>query len=237
MTIDARRLNFNETANALRDGQIDAGFWSVGPPTSSILDLATTRDVVIIPLSEEEVSAAQEAEPVFAAYTLPADTYPGQSEGVTTISTPNVLITNSDMDEELAYNVTKAMYDHVDELIAIHPAANNTTVDFSLRGHADPLSPRRSALLSGNRARGSTRLDAPGVRMKHPSRKTMRKGVLLFLFTILSVGSAAPYLEVWQNDTLLLQLDLTDDPTWTLRWNHSVTGILVSDYYAYKGDR
>ena len=37
--IDERRLNFNETANALRDGQIDAGFWSVGPPTSSILDL------------------------------------------------------------------------------------------------------------------------------------------------------------------------------------------------------
>ena len=37
----AQRLNFNETANALRDGQIDAGFWSVGPPTSSLVDLAT----------------------------------------------------------------------------------------------------------------------------------------------------------------------------------------------------
>ncbi|MCH8506623.1 MAG: TAXI family TRAP transporter solute-binding subunit, partial [Ectothiorhodospiraceae bacterium] len=42
--IRVQRLNFNETADALRDGDIDAGFWSVGPPTSSILNLATTRD-------------------------------------------------------------------------------------------------------------------------------------------------------------------------------------------------
>ena len=139
--IDERRLNFNETANALRDGQIDAGFWSVGPPTSSILDLATTRNVVILSLSEEEISAAQEEEPVFAAYTLPAGTYPGQDEDVTTISTPNVLIVNDEMDEELAYQMTKAMYDHVDELIAIHPAANNTTVEFSLSATPIPFHP------------------------------------------------------------------------------------------------
>ncbi len=139
--IDERRLNFNETANALRDGQIDAGFWSVGPPTSSILDLATTRNVTIISLSEEEISAAQEAEPVFAAYTLPAGTYPGQDEDVTTISTPNVLIVSADMDEELAYQMTQAMYDHVDELIAIHPAANNTTVEFSLDATPIPFHP------------------------------------------------------------------------------------------------
>ena len=139
--IDERRLNFNETANALRDGQIDAGFWSVGPPTSSILDLATTRDVTVISLSEEEISAAQEEEPVFASYTLPAGTYPGQDEDVTTISTPNVLIVSADMDEELAYQMTQAMYDNVDELIAIHPAANNTTVEFSLGATPIPFHP------------------------------------------------------------------------------------------------
>src|SRR5690606_32593026 len=50
--IDVQRLNFNETADALRDGQIDAGFWSVGPPTSSILNLATTHDIVLIGLTE-----------------------------------------------------------------------------------------------------------------------------------------------------------------------------------------
>ena len=72
--------------------------------------------------------------------------------------------------------------------------------------------------------------------MNHLLRK-MRKSALLFLFTLLSVGNTAPFLEVWQDDTMILQLDLVNCATWTLRWNHSVTGILVSDYYAYKGEQ
>lgn len=36
-----------------------------------------------------------------------------------------------------------------------------------------------------------------------------------------------------QHGTLLLSLSLADDPTWIIRWNHSVTGIVVSDYYEY----
>jgi TRAP transporter TAXI family solute receptor len=138
---DEQRLNFNETADALRDGDIDAGFWSVGPPTSSILNLATTRDISMIALSEEEVAAALDAQPVFAAYTLRPGLYEGMDEGVSTISTPNVLFVHEDMDEELAYNITKAMYENVDALIAIHPAANDTTLEFSVNSTPIPFHP------------------------------------------------------------------------------------------------
>lgn len=139
--IDEQRLNFNETAAALRDGQIDAGFWSVGPPTSSILDLATTRDIVMIVLSEEEIANAIEFEPSFAPYTLPAGTYPGVDEPVSTIGTPNVLVVAAEMDEQLAYDITAMIYEHVDELRAIHPAANDTTVEFSMAATPIPLHP------------------------------------------------------------------------------------------------
>ena len=60
---------------------------------------------------------------------------------VTTISTPNVLVVHADMDEELAYNITKAMYENVAELIAIHPAANDTTIDFSVASTPIPFHP------------------------------------------------------------------------------------------------
>lgn len=129
---DARRLNFNETADALRDGDIDVGFWSVGPPTSSILNLATTSDVRLIGLTDEEMANASEEEPVFAPYELGAGLYEGMEEPVQTVGIPNVLIASSEMDEELAYQVTKALFEHTDELIAIHPAANDTTVKFSV---------------------------------------------------------------------------------------------------------
>ncbi len=139
--ISVQRLNFNETADALRDGDIDVGFWSVGPPTSSILNLAATRDIRLIALSDEEIARADEADPIFAPYTLRAGIYDGVEEPVPTISIPNVVVTNADLDDELAYQVTKALFEFTDELIAIHPAANDTTVEFSLESTPVPFHP------------------------------------------------------------------------------------------------
>lgn len=135
------RFNFNETADALRDGDIDAGFWSVGPPTSSILNLAATRDIRLVGLSDEEIANAQEEEPVFAAYELRADLYEGMDEPVQTVSVPNVLVVNAELSDDLAYEVTKVLFEKTDELIAIHPAARDTTVEFSLNATPIPLHP------------------------------------------------------------------------------------------------
>jgi len=139
--IEEQRLNFNETADALRNGDIDAGFWSVGPPTSSIMNLAATQNISLVPLSDEEVANAIEVEPVFAAYTLRKGIYEGIEEPVSTIAVPNVLVVNAAMDEDLAYQITKNMFEHVDELIAVHPAANDTTVEFSVGSTPIPMHP------------------------------------------------------------------------------------------------
>ncbi len=136
-----QRLNFNETADAIRDGDIDAGFWSVGPPTSSILNLAATRDIRLISLSDEEIANAQEEEAVFAPYELAAGMYDGMDEAVQTIGIPNVLVVNADMDEELAYQLTQLLFENTDELIAVHPAANDTTIEFTMNSTPVPLHP------------------------------------------------------------------------------------------------
>jgi uncharacterized protein len=139
--IDEQRLNFNETADALRDGDIDAGFWSVGPPTSSIMNLAATRSIRLIPLSDEEIAAAQEEEPVFAPYTLRAGIYDGIEEDVQTVEIPNVFVVSEEMDEDLAYEVTRVIFERIDDLIAVHPAAEDTTVDFTMNSTPIPLHP------------------------------------------------------------------------------------------------
>lgn len=139
--MNVQRLNFNETADAIRDGDIDAGFWSVGPPTSSIMNLASTRDIRLISLTDEEIENAQEDEPVFAPYELKAETYEGVDEAVQTIGIPNVLVVNADMDEQLAYDVTKMLFERIDELIDVHPAAENTTVEFSMESTPVPFHP------------------------------------------------------------------------------------------------
>ena len=139
--IDEQRLNFNETADALANGDIDAGFWSVGAPTSSITNLSTTQSIRMIALSDDEISAARAANPVFARTMLAGGIYEGVDEAVPSLGIPNVLAVSSEMDEELAYAITKAMFENVDYLRSVHPAANQTTVEFTIDATPVPLHP------------------------------------------------------------------------------------------------
>ncbi len=139
--IDEQFLNFNETADALRDGQIDAGIWSVGPPTSSILSLAETRDIKVIGFSESEMELSLAVNEAFKQTTLAGDTYKGQEEDVTTIGTPNVILVSDEMSEELAYEIVKALYSNIEDVIAVHPSANSTTPEFSVSVTPIPLHP------------------------------------------------------------------------------------------------
>ena len=138
---EEQRLNFNETAAALRDGQIDAGFWSVGPPTSSILDLATTRDIELVAIEGEALENGLGASEVFAEYVIRGGTYPGVDEDVTTIGTPNVILVAAEMDDQLAYDFLDALYTHIDDVIAVHPSANDTTPELALSASPIPLHP------------------------------------------------------------------------------------------------
>lgn len=139
--LDEQRLNFNETADALANGDIDAGFWSVGAPTSSILNLATTQDIVILALSDAELAAASEANSTFATTTLPGGSYNGVDDDITVLGIPNVLTVSSEMSDDLAYALTKAMFENIAELQAVHPAANETTIEFTMAATPIPLHP------------------------------------------------------------------------------------------------
>lgn len=138
--IEEQRLNFNETADALANGDIDAGFWSVGAPTSSILNLSTTQSIVVLELSDAEMAAAQASEPLFARTTLAGGTYEGVGD-VSVLGVPNVLAVSSEMSDDLAYATVKAMFENIADLQAVHPAANQTTVDFTIAATPVPLHP------------------------------------------------------------------------------------------------
>lgn len=136
-----QRLNYNETSDAMRDGILDAGIWASTAPTSSIMSLAATRDVRVIGLSDEEIATIKESDPAFVNYTLPAGLYPGMEEDLETVALSNALVVNADMDEELAYSVTRLILENAEYLQAIHPAANDMTVEFAVRGSPVPLHP------------------------------------------------------------------------------------------------
>ncbi len=125
------RLSANETADALRDGTIEAGFWSGGVPTGAVLSLAESRQIKLVPVTDDEFAAINAANPTLIRYVYPAGAYRGIEE-TASVGTPNLLIVASEMDEELAYAFTKALFENIGVVRAIHPSANETVAEAAL---------------------------------------------------------------------------------------------------------
>jgi hypothetical protein len=135
------RLSFTESANALRDGTIEVGIWSVGPGTSSILDLATTHDIHIIAFTPEQTKKILAFNETYAAVDLTGGVYRGVDQDVPTIGVWNVMICQSTLDTDLVYALAKALFAHNDYLRKIHPSAAYTTPENAVKYSPIPLHP------------------------------------------------------------------------------------------------
>jgi TRAP transporter TAXI family solute receptor len=135
------RLSFTESANALRDGTIQVGVWSVGPGTSSILDLATTHDIRILGFTPQQVTQILAANPTYSSVELAGGVYRGVDSPVSTIGVWNVMICQASLDADLVYQLVKALYEHNDYLIKIHPSASYTTPENAVKYSPIPLHP------------------------------------------------------------------------------------------------
>jgi len=135
------RLSFTESANALRDGTIDVGVWSVGPGTSSILDLATTHDIHILSFTPEQTEKILTYNKTYSAVELAGGVYRGVDQAVPTIGVWNVMICQASLKTDLVYSLVKALYDHNDYLLKIHPSASYTTPENAVKYSPIPLHP------------------------------------------------------------------------------------------------
>jgi TRAP transporter TAXI family solute receptor len=135
------RLSFTESANALKDGTIEVGTWSVGPGTSSILDLSTTHDINIISFTPEQTQKILEANKTYSSVDLAGGVYRGIDKPVPTIGVWNVMICQKSLDTDLVYKLVKALYEHNDYLLKIHPSAAYTTIENAVKYSPIPLHP------------------------------------------------------------------------------------------------
>ncbi|MGF1501677.1 MAG: TAXI family TRAP transporter solute-binding subunit [Paracoccaceae bacterium] len=108
--MDEAELNNSQSAERIADGQLDAYFYAAGTPVAAMIQLDSTKGMELYSFSEEEVAKAIEAVPYYVASTIPAGTYPGVDYDVNTIAVSGILATNANQDEELIYNVTKALW-------------------------------------------------------------------------------------------------------------------------------
>jgi hypothetical protein len=131
------RLGAEESAAALRDGTIDAYFWSGGLPTSSVVDLATALKqrgdrIYLISLPQEIIDGYIKKFPgVAVPGVIPKDVY-GTSEDAKTLAYWNMFVCHKDAPVDVVYKITKAVFEHLDILQRSVKPAKDTNLNTAL---------------------------------------------------------------------------------------------------------
>jgi len=138
--IKKNRLGASESAGALKDGKIDAYFWSGGVPTASVLDLSASPGVNIALLGHEDLIPKMTAKygQIYYKSIIPKKIYTGMKQDTPVSTVPNILVCHKDMDGQMAYNILKAIFDHLKELSAIHKEALHITLKDGASSKAIP---------------------------------------------------------------------------------------------------
>ncbi len=122
---DVHYLTFAEAVEAMKDRQIDGATVCAAVPTTAILELTATHDIVFMELSQAE--KVIEMLPFLIPWTIKADTYPGVDYDVFTYASTSFMAVTPDFDEELAYQITRTIFENLDYLKTAHPSAEDIT--------------------------------------------------------------------------------------------------------------
>ena len=133
-----------EAAGMLQDGRIDAYFYTVGHPNGSVKEAAAgTRAVKFVPVSNEYVEKLTADQPYYAPADIPIEPYPGvaNEEPVPTFGVKATICTSSEVPEDVIYNITKTVFENIDQLRSLHPALAGMTKENMLQGLSAPFHP------------------------------------------------------------------------------------------------
>jgi len=132
-------LPFGESVELMKNRQLDVTLQSAGLGVSSLRDLATSIKIVVVPVPADVVKKV--GDPAYVDAVIPAKTYEGQDTDVATASIQNFLVTNDGVSNEVAYTMTKSLFDNLDQLVAAHTAAKAITRENAIKSLPAPLHP------------------------------------------------------------------------------------------------
>ena len=142
---DFNAVNLDQATSAdyMKDNLLD-GFWATGGiPLSSILDISQKRDITIMEFTDEEIAKIQEQYPYYVKSIIPAGSYKGLDKDIQTIAVQAIWAVDADVDEEVIYQVTKALWNNVNlaRIHLAHAKAKNITLETALDGISIPFHP------------------------------------------------------------------------------------------------
>ncbi len=113
--INTEPLAFGDAADMLQNGTLDGAWIMSGAPAAAVTQAATSG-CKLLNIGDEIIATLQGEYPWYAAYTIPAGTYPNQNEDVQTTAIKMVMFCSADLDEETVYDLTKTLWENIDTL-------------------------------------------------------------------------------------------------------------------------
>ncbi|MDD2206684.1 MAG: TAXI family TRAP transporter solute-binding subunit [Aminobacterium sp.] len=137
--ISPQFLNFGEAVTALKDRLIDCAIIGSGIPTSAVVDASTTLDVNLLSLDSNIMKDFLKDRSYLTMVTIPGGTYRGVNEDVSAVASPALLIARKDLSEESVYQITKALFEHLDVLADSHAQGKMIRFETALSAMSIPL--------------------------------------------------------------------------------------------------
>lgn len=122
-------LSYGEATGAIKNGQIDGTIILAGTPASAFIELFTTEDVRLVPVEAGSVEGMLEQYPFYETVEIPGGTYDGEPDPVLAVGDPAILFTSGDADPGQIEAITAALFDNLETLGQVHPAAAKITAE------------------------------------------------------------------------------------------------------------
>lgn len=139
--IEPQFLGFGEAVTALKDRLIDSAIVGSGLPTSAVVDASASLDINLLEVDRQAMENAIKEYKFLKLQTIPEGTYNGVNKDVLTVATPALFITTKDMDEEVIYNITKALFENIEEIERVHAQGKNIKLETAVEAMSVPLHP------------------------------------------------------------------------------------------------
>jgi hypothetical protein len=127
---DMARVNYGsytDSVSLMKDGNAQIFTLGTTVPAGAIMDLASARDVKLIDIPDDGLKRMQEINPGYSRIVIKAGSYPKQDKDVMTIGYATHVIAQCSLDEDLVYNILKAMHAGLGDMASIASAMKGVT--------------------------------------------------------------------------------------------------------------
>ena len=139
--IQKNNLSFKESAEGIQNGTLDACFITAGVPNSALQELAFTAGLILIPVDGAQADSMCSKCSFYTKTTIPAGTYKGTDTDTPALSIKATLAVSAKLDENTVYDMTKALFDNLDELSSAHAKGKEVSAKNAVEGISVPLHP------------------------------------------------------------------------------------------------